>query len=100
MVEAGHNELKRTDECSGIPILKWPEIEKAQFLYAGIVDDLVVDSLLLLFDDNRPAVAADADMSGLLSVRYDPETGDVIGVEIEVFERYFLTMIRPDFAAG
>ena len=71
-----------------IPPLRWPEMQKVLFSYTGNVDGLEIDSLLVLFQENRPASSLDVD--GELWVRYDPESGDVIGVEIDDFEQFFL----------
>ena len=79
-----------------IPPLRWPEMQKVQFSYTGNIDGLEIDSLLVLFQENRPASSLDVD--GELWVRYDPESGDVIGVEIEDFEQFFLekySMLLP-----
>ncbi len=86
------------------PSLKWPEIRRVMYwytgeLYEGEVDALLVDSLMVLFVENRPAMNADADEDGDMMVRYDTDTSDVIGLEIELFEHHFLKK-HPEFAMG
>jgi hypothetical protein len=100
MVEARHHQLDEIKVRSRVPELKWPEVKKAQFLYSGVIDGLEVDSLMVLFEDNRPATSADANVPGSVIVRYDPDTGEVIGIEIDGFEQHFLRKFRPDLAAG
>ena len=85
--------------------LRWPEIRQVMYWYTGIVPDeesgeLSVDSLMVLFAENRPATSVDTDVEGELLIRYDPETGDVIGVEIEGFERLFVGKHHPELADG
>ena len=94
MVEVGR------DISTGFPLLRWPEIKKAMFLYTGEIEDLEIDSLMVLFVENRPATSVDTDVEGELLIRYDPETGDVIGVEIEGFERLFMGKHHPELADG
>ena len=77
------------------PSLKWPEIRRVMFWYTGELENLEIDSLLMLFVDNRSATTIDADKD--LLIRYDDATGDVIGVEIEDFENCFLKQ-RPELA--
>ena len=82
--------------------LKWPEIQRVMYWYTGeLYDDddapLFVDSLMVLFVENRDAINADTAEDVDLMVRYDTETGDVIGLEIELFEHHFLKQ-RPEFA--
>ncbi len=100
MAEFGHYELNRDYSPMKVPALKWPEIRQTQFLYTGELDGLQIDSLMVLFANNRPAASADLDMEGWVLVRYDPENGDVIGVEIEGFERFFLGKHHPDLTSG
>ena len=80
--------VTRHDNPAEIPPLRWPEIQRVQFSYTGNIDGLEIDSLLVLFQENRPASSLDVD--GELWVRYDPESGEVIGIEIDDFERFFL----------
>ena len=85
-----------------IPPLKWPEIQRVMYWYTGELYDeddvpLFVDSLMVLFVENRDAINADTSEDVDLMVRYDIETGDVIGLEIELFEHHFLKN-RPEFA--
>ena len=89
-----------SDISTGFPLLRWPEIKKAMFLYTGEMECLEIDSLMVLFVENRPATSVDADVEGELLIRYDPETGDVIGVEIEGFERFFTGKHHPELADG
>ena len=81
------------------PSFKWPEIKRVMFWYTGVFAGVFTDSLMVLFVENRDAINADADEDGDLMFRYDPETGDVIGLEIELFEYYFLKKY-PEFADG
>ena len=94
MVEVGR------DISTEFPSLKWPEIHRVMLLYTGEVEDLEIDSLMVLFAENRPATSIDADVEGVLLIRYDPETGDVIGIEIEGFERLFVGKHHPELADG
>jgi hypothetical protein len=90
------------DAMIEIPSLKWPEIERVMYWYTGELDDLEIDSLLALFVDNRAASSIDVDSEhcyGELMIRYDPESGDVAGIEIEGFERFFLGEYHPELAA-
>ena len=89
MVETG------CDAMIDMPILNWPEIQRVMYWYTGTVSDeesgnLFVDSLMVLFVDNREAINADVGEHREMMVRYDPDTGDVIGLEIELFEFHFL----------
>ena len=80
------------------PALKWPEIRQVMYWYTGEVYDdedrevapLLVDSLMVLFVENRDAINADVGEHGEMMIRYDTGTGDVIGLEIELFEYHFL----------
>ena len=92
MVEAG------SDISTEFHILRWPEITKAMFLYTGEIEDLEIDTLMVLFVENRPATSVDANVEGDLLIRYDPETGEVVGVEIEGFERSFIGKHHPELA--
>ena len=98
MVEAGR------DAMIDIPVLKWPEIRRVMYWYTGTVcdrktGDLLVDSLMVLFVENRGATNADAGEHGEMMIRYDESTGDVIGLEIELFEYNFLKK-HPELADG
>jgi hypothetical protein len=55
------------------------------------------DVLFIHKEPNKPAVSWDAD--GLAWVRFDPETGEILGFEIEDFETVFLKKF-PEAAAG
>ena len=84
------------------PPLGWPEIQRVMYWYTGELYDgddvpLFVDSLMVLFVENRDAINADTAEDVDLMVRYDSETGEVIGLEIELFEHHFLKK-RPEFA--
>ena len=78
-----------------IPALKWPEIQRVMYWYTGTVGDeetgdVFVDSLMVLFLENREGANTDVGELGDMMVRYDPDSGDVIGLEIELFECHFL----------
>ena len=89
------------------PSLKWPEIRRVMYWYTGEVRDeedgefnpLFVDSLMVLFVENRDAINADVGEHGDMMIRYDSQTGDVIGLEIELFEYHFLKQ-HPELADG
>ena len=90
-----------------IPSLKWPEIRRVMYWYTGEVRDeedgefnpLFVDSLMVLFVENRDAINADVGEHGDMMIRYGSQTGDVIGLEIELFEYHFLKQ-HPELADG
>ena len=84
------------DDLMEIPVLKWPEIQRAMFWYTGEFEDEEVDSLLVLFAENRPATSQD--VMGKLWIRYDSSTGDIIGIEIDDFEQLFLAEFHPELA--
>lgn len=86
------------DELMEIPILKWPEIQRAMFWYTGEFEDEEADSLLVLFAENRPATSQD--VQGELWIRYDSRTGGIIGIEIDDFEQLFLSELHPELAHG
>ena len=50
--------------------------------------DKRTDTLLIQTNEKRPAVSVDCD--GDLWMRVDPETGEILGVEIEDFKKIFL----------
>ena len=82
---------------------RWPEIQRVMYWYAGKFPDdewgdLFVDSLLLLFVDNRYSSSIPADEDCDMMLRYDDQTGEVAGIEIELFEYHFLKK-HPDLAA-
>ena len=86
------------------PPLKWPEVKRATYWYAGVLSDddddgPGTDNLMLLFVENRGALSIDADEDGDILIRFDVETGDVLGLEIDDFESHFLKK-RPELAAG
>ena len=68
------------------------------FLYTGEIEDLEIDTLMVLFAENRPATSLDTNVEGELLIRYDPETSEVVGVEIEGFERFFIGKHHPELA--
>ena len=83
---------------------RWPEIHRVMYWYAGKFPDdewgdLFVDSLLLLFVDNRYSSSIPADEDCDMMLRYDDQTGEVAGIEIELFEYHFLKK-HPELAAG
>ena len=86
------------DISTGYPFLRWPEIKRAMFLYTGEMEGMEIDSLMVLFVENRPATSIDTDVEGEVLIRCDTETGDVIGVEIEGFERSFICKYHPELA--
>ena len=88
----------RQDDLMEIPALKWPEIQRAMFWYTGEFEDEEVDSLLVLFAENRPATSQD--VKGELWIRYDSLTGDIIGIEVDDFEQLFLAELHPELAQG
>ena len=93
-----HTDLTLSSALAEIPPLKWPEIQKVTYWYTGTLDDGIdTDSLLMLFVDNTSATTIDADAD--LLIRYDDETGDVAGIEVEDFEHYFLKKY-PELADG
>ena len=81
-----------------IPVLKWPEIQRAMFWYTGEVEDEEADSLLVLFAENQPATSQD--VKGELWIRYDSHTGYIIGIEIDDFEQLFLAEFHPELTHG
>lgn len=88
----------RQDDLMEIPVLKWPEIQRAMFWYTGESENEEADSLLVLFAENRPATSQD--VKGELWIRYDSSTGDIIGIEIDDFEQLFLTKFHPELVHG
>ena len=68
------------------------------FLYTGEMEGLEIDSLMVLFVENRLATSIDTDAEGEVLIRCDTETGDVIGVEIEGFEQSFICKHHPELA--
>ena len=67
-----------------IPPLNWPkDLQAATYSY-----DKSRDILFVRHGENKPAVSLD--VGGHFWVRFDPETGDVLGIEIEDFEQIFL----------
>ena len=78
MVEIQHNGIM------DIPPLNWPtDLRTATYSY-----DKSRDVLFVRHGENKPAVSLD--VGGHFWVRFDPETGDVLGIEIEDFEQIFL----------
>ena len=88
----------RHDDLMEIPVLKWPEIQRAMFWYTGEFEGEEVDSLLVLFAENQPATSQDVD--GELWIRYDSCNGHIIGIEVDDFERLFLVEFHPELARG
>ena len=85
-----------------IPALRWPEIQRVMLWYTGTVrdtgsEDLSVDSLMALFVENRAAINADVCDHSDVMIRYDSDTSEVIGLEIELFEYDFLER-HPELA--
>ena len=87
--------------------LLWPKIRKVMYWYTGTIrdkgcDDFLIDSLMVLFMENREAVNVDVGHRGDMMIRCDRETGEVIGLEIELFENSFLVKypeLADDWAA-
>lgn len=88
----------RQDDLMEVPVLKWPEIDRAMFWYTGEFADEAEDSFLVLFAENRPATSQD--VMGKLCIRYDSLTGDIIGIEVDDFEQLFLVEFHPELAQG
>lgn len=101
MVEEWRDSIAHPVEiyCSHVPSLKWPEIERIKLRYTGVLSGVEIDTLMVLFTENRNGVTIDADEYGDLMFQYNPETGDVIGLHIEDFESYFLIK-NQEFADG
>ncbi|MBI3743652.1 MAG: DUF2283 domain-containing protein [Chloroflexi bacterium] len=55
------------------------------------------DTLFIFVEPKRPAVSFD--VAGELWIRFDPNTGDVLGFEIEDFEKVFLVK-HPELRVG
>ena len=90
MVEA------RGDTPGGIPIpeIIWNEATTGSFTRSY---DKRRDILFIHATPKRPAVSFD--VGGHLWLRFDPETHEVVGVEIEDFEKVFLVKF-PELRAG
>ena len=73
------------DNVMDIPPLKW-DIEA--FTNFGKSYDKQRDLLSIYRVPKRPAVSLD--VKGHFWIRFDPETGDVLGLEFEDFEQVFL----------
>ena len=102
MDKARHNQIAYPVEIYRpyVPSLKWPEIHKVAYWYTGVSDDgLEVDTLLLLFVNNTCGTSIDADADCDMLIRFDGETGEVHGLEIEDFEDHFLKK-HPELADG
>ena len=76
-----------------IPMLRWKQ-DYAGFSYSY---DKGRDVLFIHETPKRPAVSLD--VAGYVWIRFDPETGEVVGVEIEDFEKVFLVKF-PEMAVG
>lgn len=87
MVEIQHNGMM------DIPPLNWPK-DSEEFTYSY---DKSRDVLFVRQGEKRPAVSLD--VGGHFWVRFDPETGDVVGLEIEDFEQVFLALYPETKAA-
>ena len=46
------------------------------------------DVLYIYFRENRPAISVDCD--GLFWLRVDPQTNEIVGIEIEDFRVFFM----------
>ena len=84
--------------------LKWLKVRQVMYWYTGTVCDedmgnLFVDSLMALFVDNRDALNVDVGDRGEMMIRYDTDTGEVIGLEVELFETHFLKK-HPELVEG
>ena len=86
----------RGDDSRGIPIpeLTWDEATTGSFTRSY---DKRQDILFIHATPKRPAVSLD--VGGHLWLRFDPETHEVVGVEIEDFEKVFLVKF-PELAVG
>lgn len=84
----------RSEESGQIPELKWDETAFAAFQRSY---DRRRDIFLAYKTPKAPAVSLD--VGGHVWIRFLPESGDVVGVEIEDFERVFLVKY-PELAVG
>lgn len=84
------------EEPKGPPPLDWSKWDKGispdEFAYSF---DKQRDILFMHLLPKRPAVSLD--VSGMLWVRFDPSSGEVVGLEIEDFEHVFLER-HPELA--
>lgn len=55
------------------------------------------DTDTLIFQPEKPVPAISVDLDGDLMLRIDPNTRQIVGVEIEDFQEYFIVKY-PDFA--
>ena len=76
-----------------IPKLHWKQ-DYTGFSYSY---DKGRDAFFIHDTPKRPAVSLD--VAGYVWIRFDPETGEVVGVEIEDFEKVFLVKF-PEMAVG
>ena len=76
-----------------IPKLRWKQ-DYTGFSYSY---DKGRDVLFIHDTPKRPAVSLD--VAGYVWIRFDPETGEVVGAEIEDFEKVFLVKF-PEMAVG
>ena len=53
-----------------------------------VIYDKDIDTLIIIFGENRPAVSIDCE--GEFWLRKDPETNEMVGIEIENFKKVFL----------
>ena len=82
----------RDDNTIEIPELKWNQEAFQNHAY-----DKQRDILFIRQEPKRAGISLD--IGGHLWVRFDPESGDVIGIEIEDFERVFLAKY-PEMKLG
>jgi uncharacterized protein YuzE len=66
--------------------INWDTLEN--ILKYEAIYDKKSDTLLIQAHNSRPAVSVDCD--GKYWVRVDPQTGEILGIEIEQFRRVFL----------
>lgn len=70
--------------------IDWSTIDK--MLQFDVHYDEKADILLIQSKERRPSVSVDCD--GEYWVRVDPQTGEILGLEIEDFKRVFLKKHR------
>ncbi len=105
MGQAWDDNIKHPVEvhCPWMPPLRWPEIKSVAYWYTGTLDDegddFNIDNLFMLFTDNRYGLSIEADEDGAIRLRFDGESGDVHGIEIDDFEHCFLRK-HPELADG
>ena len=77
-----------------LPALKWNQEILGDFTHSY---DKQRDTLFAYQSPKRPAVSLD--VGGHLWIRFDPETSEVVGLEIENFEQVFLVKY-PELRIG